>query len=148
MYLAVDPGRGRVDSIGVATFESDGTVVQMGQFTLPDFTVWLEKLPRIEAIIYEEYRIYKRMAKAHIGSRVETVESIGTIKSFATRRGYTCLVAQRADILGAAQKLFQIKLPADHTVSHQYSALLHGLYYLYGKGIIKSALEVQMECGK
>ncbi len=144
MYLAIDPGKGAVDSIGAAKFSATGDVLFMGQFTYDDFVPWLEEQKGITEVVYEEYRIFARKAKQHIGSKVETVECIGTIKSWCTRHAVP-MTSQRSDILPVAEKLFQVYIPADHTISHQFSALLHGLFYLYRLGITKSALERELE---
>ena len=140
MYLAIDPGKGRVDSIGAAKFATDGSLLFFGQFTYEDFVPWLEEQTDIEKLFYEEYRIFARAAKKQIGSRVETAECIGVIKSWATRHKVP-LVAQRPDILSTAEKMFQVKIPSDHSISHQFSALLHGLYGLHALGLIPTELQ-------
>lgn len=145
MYLSVDPGKGAVDSIGVAIFKSNGDLIDMGQLTFPEFITYLDHLPgRLDKIICEDYKIFKRKAKAHIGSRVETAQTIGALRGWATKQKVE-IIYQDSSILTTAQKLFQITMPADHTISHQFSALLHGKWYLYNKGIILSALEKQNE---
>jgi len=145
MYLAVDPGKGAVDSIGWATFTDHGKLIQIGQDTREQFIERLESLngKGVKAVIYEEYRIFKKRMKAHINSKVETIQTIGMIKSWCIRNNVPW-VEQRSDILGPAQNLFQLFIPQDHTVSHQISATLHGLHYLWTIGLIKTYLEEQV----
>lgn len=147
MLLAVDPGEGNVDSIGAALLNSaTGDIHFMGQFTFDNFVNWLETLVDVTELLWEDYRIFKKKAKAHTGSRVATVQCIGVARSWAIRNGIP-YSHQPSDILGAAQNLFQIKIPDDHTISHQFSAVLHGKYYLYIQkpSRCKSELDKEME---
>jgi len=145
MYLAIDPGKGTVDSIGWAEFTDDGRLIRMGQDTRDAFVGRLEtynNMP-VKKVIYEEYKIFKKRVKAHINSKVETVQTIGIIKSWCIRNKVEW-VEQPSLILGPAQNLFQVSIPEDHRISHQISAMLHGMYWLWEQKIIKSALEEQV----
>jgi hypothetical protein len=144
MLLSIDPGKGSRDSIGWAVFNDSNGLAKMGQATLEEFVALLESLEGITRVVFEEYRIYAKRLKQHTNSKVETIQTIGMIKSWCMRNKIP-FTEQRADILGAAQNLFQIKLPEDHDVSHQISALLHGMYFLYMNGEIKSALQEAMD---
>jgi len=144
MLLAVDPGKGSVPSIGWALLHNEtGDLIDMGQDKFGDFVARLERLEGVSHVVWEEYRVFAKRAKQHSGSKVETIQTIGAIKAWATRKGVT-FSEQRADILPSAQNLFQIRMPADHRQSHCISALLHGMFYLYSKGIIQSALEKEI----
>lgn len=142
-YLAFDPGAGRTDSIGYVLFNPNGTMREIGQLTydqlLQKMTDW-EKLP-IAAVVCEDYVIRRNKASSHVGSRVETVRVIGAIKLWAERTLKTKFVLQMSNILTNAQLQFNITIPSDHTVSHQISALLHGLTYLHSIGKAKTFLE-------
>lgn len=149
-YLGVDPGKGGVDSIGYAIVTDDATLIEMGQLTFPQFVMALETMAKkyeFIGCVYETYRVFRKKAKAHIGSKVETVQSIGVLKSWALRNNIP-VAEQNPDILSIAERHFQIKLPEDHTISHQFSALLHVKEWLYRKGIGKSALELELEAGR
>lgn len=140
MLLAVDPGKGSRDSIGWALFNDDNDLLRLGQSNLTDFVKLLESLEGVTQVVYETYVIYRKRINQHINSKVETVQTIGVVKSWCMRNNIPW-TEQRADILVPASNLFQIKMPTDHNMSHQISALLHGKYYLYQKGLIKSALQ-------
>jgi hypothetical protein len=142
MYLAVDPGKGSTDSIGWATFSDEGKLIGMGQDTLTKFIMRLESFEGVQHVVWEEYKIFRKRLQAHANSKVETIQTIGMIKSWAIRNNISWS-EQKSEILNPAQNLFQIKMPADHRESHQVSALLHGLHYLWTIGLIKTALEEQ-----
>lgn len=142
MYLAIDPGAGRKDTIGWALFGGDGILLEMGQVTFDGLVEKLGEWSRltITHVIVEEYRIRSQRIQTHVGSKVETIQTIGAIKFWA-RSHRIIIVEQPATILPIAQKWFQIKMPADHSISHQISATLHGMYWLHRQGIIPTALE-------
>lgn len=142
-YLAIDPGAGRRDSIGVASFSETGEVRYFKQLTLDQFIEWLEEQVNVLHVVYEDYRIRADKLKAHQGSRVETLQTIGMIKSWCKRKNVPYSY-QNSGILSIAEKWFQIEMPSDHNISHQFSALLHGLHYLKGRGLVKTALEEEI----
>lgn len=148
MYLAIDPGAGNIDSIGLAVFYNTGDLMDMRQCTFKQFVDCLDSLVDIHQVICEDYVIWNKKAKAHIGSRVETAQTIGALRGWAMSNGNIPIEFQESSILKPAEKLFQIQMPADHRVSHQFSALLHGMWNLYHKGLIKSALEKELEAKK
>ncbi len=142
-YLAIDPGKGRRDTIGIARFSATGEVLEIGQKTFEEFVPWLEEQKDVIAVVYELYKIRANRARQHIGSKVETVQTIGAIKSFCTRHKVPC-VEQDSSILSNGQKWFGIDIEQyGHDQSHQFSALVHGLYYLYLKGLVKTQLETE-----
>jgi len=150
MYIAIDPGEGiRKPSIGVAVFSNTGELILAHQFYMQGFVDWLEHVSdsdgdvTIDHIIFEEYRVRKNKAMAHVGSRLPTPETIGYIKTFCYRKGIPWTAQRDVDVLGPAQKLFQIKMPSNHDNSHSVSAELHGRYWLWQNGIIKTALETE-----
>jgi hypothetical protein len=145
-YLAVDPGAGRTDTIGYAVFDFEGSLIDLGQLTFEDFSDWLEEHveDEFEKIICEDYRIRRDKIKSHVGSRVETIQTIGVIRAFARRKKIE-IVFQEARILGPAQLHFGIKIPTDHSQSHRYCALLHGMEYLHSIGKAKTVLEKEYE---
>jgi hypothetical protein len=144
VYLGIDPGAGYSSTIGVVKFSATGDMLAIHQFNYADFLTWLESQTNVIAVVNEEYRIRRDKVSSHVGSKVETIQTIGAIKSYCHRNNVP-QVEQRSNILPVAEKLFQIKMPKDHSVSHQISALLHMMFYLYNNQIIKSALEMEIE---
>lgn len=133
-YLAIDPGV----STGYATFDSKGTLLSKGILrSLDELMDFLQEQSPIDTIICEDYRVYGHKAKAHTGSRVETVQAIGMVKVYANKWGAK-LVLQPASILPIAQKFSGINLPSNHKLSHDFAALNHGIYYLTKEGILQS----------
>lgn len=141
-YYSFDPGAGRSDTIGRAKFDDYGCLMEMGQCTFDELVVYLEKQDPEEGdvCIYERYIIKPHKLTSHKGSRVETVQTIGAIKSWAIRNKLE-IVEQPDSILAVAQLWFDLKMPSNHSISHQISATLHGMYYLKMQGKIMTALE-------
>lgn len=147
MLLAVDPGAGRTATIGVAIFElPSGQLKDLQMFTMEAFDTFLLNLEGITQVVYETYQIRRSKASAHVGSKVEVVESVGLTKAFA-RRNKIPFDEQPSSILPIAEKWFQIKMPGDHSKSHHISALLHGMYWLKQNGYIKTVLEKELNDG-
>jgi hypothetical protein len=142
MYVAIDPGAGRTTTIGVAEFKNSGSLTSLHQFTWEEFNEFLESLDpkEVKKLIVEDYRIQKHKLTSHVGSRVETIQTIGAIRGWAHRYRIE-IVFQRSNILEVAQLWFDIKIPSDHSRSHQISALLHGLFYLHSIGLARTKLE-------
>jgi hypothetical protein len=152
LLLAVDPGAGKTASIGVATFVlATGELKSLGKMSFDEFDAYLLNLdPKtIGQVVYEMYAIRRQHAMAHIGSEVEVVRSVGLVVAFANRNNIPC-VKQPSSILGVAPQWFGVKIPRAKNGKKQHvpdeiSAMLHGMYWLKGKGIIKTKLEEEME---
>jgi hypothetical protein len=143
LYIAIDPGAGRTNSIGWAIFLNDGRPAGMGQLTYEGLVDKLynelNNIP-VALVICEDYRIRREKISSHVGSRVETIQTIGTIRAWCQLKNIK-LELQKSNILRLAEKQFGIAMPTDHTQSHQYSALLHGFWYLHRIGKAKTVLE-------
>lgn len=136
MIIAIDPGKDN----GYAIFGEDGEMVDMGQFTIEELQTWLLAYEEpVSTIVVEDYRLFKKRAIQQSGSDMPASRVIGIVEMYAKMKGAK-LVKQRADILPVAQKISGIKLPKDHSISHQFSALNHGIYWLVNEGRRKSAL--------
>lgn len=137
-YLAFDPG----EMLGWAAFNEQGRLFRAGQVSWLDLDDFLLTIPtdKLKHIILEEYKVFAKYAKKHTGSKLETSQSIGKIKFWAKMHSVP-VAEQPASILSIAEKWMQIKMPSDHSVSHQVSATLHGFYWLVRAGIAKIALE-------
>lgn len=143
MYLSFDPGK----VTGWARFNNQGKVLEMGQVSLEELVECVELLldqhnvdDPIEAVIYEDFVVFKHKAQKMAGSRMEASQAIGLIKGLAQRAGCK-IVKQNSSIKPIAERWTQVKPPSDHAQSHQIDAYNHGKYYLINEGICKSALE-------
>jgi hypothetical protein len=136
-YLVFDPGL----STGWAAFDEKGDVqakgILRGLDELISFLSDREDYP--DVVIYEGYTVFGHKAKAHIGSKVETVQAIGMIKVYASRWKAE-IVEQPSSILSIAQLWSGVRLPSNHDKSHDIAAYNHGVYYLQKSGIRKSRL--------
>lgn len=137
-YLSFDPG----ETTGVATWalndkgKVDCTLID--QFKLPSLIEFLKEVntEHLKKIIYEGYRIDPKKLKAHIWSKVETIQTIGRIRFFAEWHDIET-VEQPRTILSSAQKWSGMKLPSDHSISNGPSAYNHGYFYLFNQGLIR-----------
>lgn len=138
--VAFDPGL----TTGYCVF-SDGNIVTYDQVKFLELVGILEELPKPDVVIYENFQLFKHKAKQQIGSKFETVQAIGMIKSWAKRNGAE-VIEQKPEIKKIAQMWTGMKPTGSHNVnSHWVDAYNHGMYYLIGKGIAKSALDNEME---
>lgn len=146
MYIAFDPG----PHPGWCKFNNRGEVIDLGIIRdLDQFPVFLEEIPTqaLIAVIYELYEQLPHKVKAILGRRknkIPTVECIGHIRSWCLRHNIR-MIPQRPAILPATQKHTQVQLPTDHENSHHIAAFLHGARWLIDKGIMKTALEMEIE---
>ena len=137
MILAIDPGKMN----GWAIFNEDGELVEFGQVHEDELSNWLNtKTSDVSTIVVENYVLYKKKAMKQSGSDMVASRVIGRLEMYASLKGAK-LVKQPADILPTAQKLSGYKMPSDHSISHQFSAINHGIYWLIKQGRRKSALE-------
>lgn len=136
MILAVDPGV----TIGWAIFEDDGEIHTFGQTHKDEFPKWLaDQEYKFHTIVVEDYVLYRKKAVKQSGSNMPASLVIGQLEMFAAQQGAK-LVKQQADILPNAQKISGIKMPSDHSISHQFSALNHGIYWLVKNKMREGAL--------
>lgn len=138
MFLAIDPG----ETTGWAIFKQDGSLDDYGQAEgLDFFSGWLEFLdPKPSLLICEEWILNPNISQG--GSRQETVQVIGVIRSYGLRNGID-IEWQSPSRKPAGYAWAGIKpLPkSQHAQSHQYDAIAHGTYYLVSNKIIPTALE-------
>ena len=139
--LGIDPG----GMNGLAWYDESYQLEGFTQVKLADLPSWLEALdPKPTVIVYENFKLWKHRALQQSGSDLPAAQAIGIIKSYASRHGIE-LVNQSPQILGSAEKMCQMKMPADHSQSHWVSAHLHAQWYLVKNGYIQ--VEMQ-ECDK
>lgn len=140
-FLFIDPG----ETTGWATFTQDGLMLSLGQVAgLDAFTDWLE-IQDPALIVFEDYLVNPNIP--HGGSRVETIQVIGAIKSFAKRRSI-CAVPQAPHIkrIGYAWCGLKALPKSRHSISHQYDAMAHGVYYLVKERIRKVGDKPHIVC--
>lgn len=137
LYIGFDPG----NTTGYSIVNKNADVVEFGQVKFQDLTDFLKKEARMfEAVVIEEYRVFQKRARQHAGSDLKTSQVIGKIKFWAELNDYP-VVMQPASILPQAERWTQVKMPTDHSISHQVSGYLHVAYYLMRNRIAPSAIE-------
>lgn len=147
MYLAFDPGK----TTGWARFNDDGSSHSYGQVTIDELIAKCEEWKAEDefnnlliAVIVEDYVLFKRKAAAQVGSRMETSQAIGVLKTLASATGAK-FVLQPSNIKSTAEKWTQLFPPSNHKNSHWVDAFNHGAYYLINAGIRKTQLEMDNE---
>lgn len=128
--LGVDPG----GMNGLAWFKDDYQLEGFNQISLNDFPIWLDQhQPVPDLVVLENYRLWKHKALQQSGSDMPASQAIGMVKAYCKVRGIK-LVEQSPQILEAAQKMSQMKMPSDHSQSHWVSAYNHVFWYMVKQG--------------
>lgn len=131
-YLAIDPG----ETSGWATFDATGTIIEMGQFPMSEITKQLDLLitSDLELVICEDYRNYawKQQKK---WSRNDTSKIIGKIEIMCDLRGVEIRLEPASNKLIGYKWAGLGQAPTNHSISHQYDAIAHGVYTLQKLGI-------------
>lgn len=129
MYLALDPGM----TTGFAIFSEEGEIIWIGEKDMSRMDEWLETLGGdFKAIILESYSLYPHVPQMY--SKMETVQVIGKIKSWAHKRGIP-IVEQAPELRKIGYKYMGKKIPSKKADSHRLDALAHGVYFLQRTGI-------------
>lgn len=144
MYLAFDPGK----TTGWARFSDEGEAVGYGQLNLDELIEYTNSVlaedETIQAVIVEDWLLFKKKAAQQVGSRMEASQAIGILKKLATDAGAK-FVLQPSNIKSIAEKWTQIKPVGSHANSHWVDAFNHGAFYLINAGIRKTQLEREHE---
>lgn len=134
-YLAIDPG----DTVGWATFDGEGRILEMGQFLDRDFVKEITELMHsdLKHVIVEDYVLFQHKALAQSNSRgrnLKTAKMVGKVEMLAELKNIP-VTKQESSVykLGAMWGGFEI--PSNHAISHQYVAAAHGIYFLQNHGI-------------
>ncbi len=133
VYLAVDPG----ETTGWATFDAKGSILNMGQFKQHEQGKALDNLVRSElkAVICEDYRNHA-WTKQKNWSRNQTSKNIGALEMIAELRGVPVhLQSNSVKPIGYKWAGMTEGPPSNHSISHQYDAYAHGVYWLQSNGI-------------
>lgn len=118
------------------TWDSQGKVLafhHLDEEQLDEFLDLVEAWPTApQYVIYEEYRVYASVN--HTGSKVLTIQIIGSIKRTA-RRLKIRAIEVRADVKKIAAMWSGVKIPKGH-MPHWMAAFLVGYWHLHKEGVI------------
>lgn len=132
-YTSIDPG----ESIGWAAFDSKGDILIFGQFRWEDFLENIELLIPVglEHCITEDYVNYAHKKQKN-WTRNNTSKVIGKIELFCEMRKVP-ITLQPAMFYetGCAWGGFPSPKEMPHSISHQYAAAGHGVYWLQQNNI-------------
>lgn len=134
VYLAIDPG----DTTGWAKFNDLGSVISFGQVKEAEFNQWLGEqcqLGTLKVIITEDYKNHGWMNQQK-WSRNKTSKKIGGVEAVAALYGIT-VILQPNTVKSIGYMWGGIEPPSNHSISHQFDAYAHGVYYLQTEGIRK-----------
>ncbi len=130
-YLAIDPGL----TSGWATFDDAGNVLDMGQFTMLELMSVLKELIHadLKTVIVEDYVNYgwKQQKK---WTKNDTSKIIGKIETLCDLHEIP-YVLQAAMYRPMGYKYIGMSQPKNHSISHQWDAVAHGVYWLQTNGI-------------
>lgn len=132
-YLALDPG----ETTGWATFNHKGDPITMGQFKQAEQTKVLSELIHsdLKHVIVEDYRNYASHKQAR-WSRNTTSKNIGAIQLLCELRGvFYTLQSASVKHIGYKWGGLPDGPPSNHSISHQYDAYVHGVYWLQNNGV-------------
>ena len=131
-YLALDPG----ETTGWATFDENGDGIEYGQFKQSEQTEKLTEFIHsgLKAVICEDYRNFG-WKKQKNWSRNQTSKNIGAIEILCEMRQVP-LFLQPANIKSIGYKWAGLgEAPSNHSISHQFDAYVHGVYWLVNNNI-------------
>lgn len=124
-YIALDPG----ETTGWAKFNDKGEPLAYGQVLQQDLAKWLDKNIRdLKAVICEEYRNY-HWQKQKKWSRNQTSKNEGAVEMVCNMRGIPFHL-QPANIKKIGYKWAGLQEAPTHSISHQFDAVVHGVYWL------------------
>lgn len=131
-YLAIDPGI----TSGWAIFDEQGNVLNYGQFKLDEVDDAIPELihEKLIAVICEDYRNHGWMQQKK-WSRNDTSKIIGRIEAIAALRKVPVHL-QPNTVKAIGYKWAGLnEAPSNHSISHQFDAVAHGVYWLQKNNI-------------
>lgn len=130
-YVAFDPG----ETTGWATFDSEGAVVQIGQFVMSEQNRALKILikPGLKKCIIEDYKNFAWMQQKK-WSRNQTSKNIGKMEMVCDIHEVE-YVLQPSTNKGMGFMYLGMEEPKNHAIGHQFCAMAHGVFYLQSNGI-------------
>lgn len=136
-YLAIDPG----DTSGWATFDEAGEILDFGQIKESEFVAKFTELMHsdLKHVIIEDYKINPHTLRFHANKdtgNLKTKKLIGKLEMLAEMRNVP-VTYQRASDYPIGAKWGGIEIPSNHSISHQWVAASHGIFWLQKNGIRK-----------
>ena len=130
-YLAIDPG----ETTGWASFNAKGNLLGLGQVSQKELKRFLfdNIPPELKGVIVEDYRNHAWNRQKN-WSRNQTSKNIGMIE-MACELSKVPIHLQSNTVKAIGYKWGGIEPPTNHSISHQYDAYAHGVYYLQLNGI-------------
>jgi hypothetical protein len=121
----------------------------MGDCPLDQLTAtyqWLqEKYGKITVVVIEDFRLFFKRARKQAGSNMPASRGIGALEALCDIYGAKKVV-QSPGVKEIGRKFAGMKeMPANHAETHKFDAVVHGVYYMRGIGLIKTALQKQKE---
>ncbi len=130
-YLALDPG----DTTGYALFDADGNCIAYGQYVLSEQTSKLDELitSNLDLVICENYVNYGWKQQKRWGTN-QTSKNIGKIELMCEMRSVECVLVPASN-KEMGYMFMGMKEPSNHSISHQFDAMAHGVFELQKRGI-------------
>lgn len=141
IVIGFDPG----ETTGVCIFEQEGNdarPIKYDNIKFLELLPWLEDAPKPDVVVIEDFQMLPHKAQALIGSRFETIQAIGMIKSYRHKHRAEQIM-QSPIIKKIAEKWTQTPPPKNHKEGHWVDAYNHAMYYMINNGLALSALEKQ-----
>ncbi len=144
--IGLDPG----DTTGIAILDKDGICVKQEQLRLDDALAYpsthIKKPELVEALVIEDFILYRRQAHKQVGQRFQAVQVIGAWKAWAAQNGIR-VVIQPANIKAIAQKWSKVVPPTNHSQSHWIDAFNHAYYFMVREFNITTTAERRRKNG-
>ncbi len=128
-YLSIDPG----ETTGYALFDKEGAVVVFGQLltkTTAEQTQFFNYVvPHVRQVIAEDYKNHG-FTQQKRWSRNQTSKNIGGVETICELHGVP-IYLQANTVKSIGYKWAGMEgPPSNHSISHQYDAYVHGVYWL------------------
>lgn len=139
IIVAFDPG----ETTGICVIEqADGDAKPTKYANVPflELLDWLTSAPKPDVVVYEDFQILPHKAVKFAGSRMETIQAIGMIKSYVHKHRAR-QVRQSPTIKTIAERWTQIPPPKNHAHGHWVDAYNHGMYWLIEQKLAKTVLQ-------
>lgn len=138
-YIALDPG----ETTGWAKLNDVGEVLAFGQFKQKDQNQWLADniVSTLKAVVCEDYKNYAWKKQKNF-SRNQTSKNIGAVELICSLRNVPVFL-QPASVLVIGYKWAGLGAPpSNHSISHQFDAVAHGVYFTTTHGIRNPLLNI------
>lgn len=130
--LAIDPG----GSVGVASFNEDGSNEYCYTARAQDLHDVLETYPNLKRIIVEDYVIYAGKEKQHRYNKLQTAKQIGEITNYCRFKKLKIEMVKASDKVTGYAYLGVKPLPKSNPRNHALDAKALGTFWLVKNGIL------------